>query len=173
MSKRILVILGHPSSNSFCGALAERYTQSALRAGHEVRQLFLGKMDFDPVLREGGQAAQRSGTTIKSIRHYESIGLPPAARRQGKYRVYDQHSVDLLIFIKCAQHLGFRLKELQMIFSGHQGLAMPWSLAQQAIDAKKCEISERIAALTHQHEQLVEFEASLTQARADCPLESL
>ncbi|WP_447788248.1 MULTISPECIES: MerR family transcriptional regulator [Pseudomonas] len=120
-----------------------------------------------------GQAAHRSGTTIKSIRHYESIGLLPAARRQGKYRVYDQHSIDLLIFIKCAQHLGFRLKELQAIFTGHQGPAMPWSLAQQAIDAKKCEISERIAALRHQHEQLVEFEASLTQARADCPLESL
>jgi putative NADPH-quinone reductase len=53
MGKRILVILGHPASNSFCGALAERYAQSAVRAGHEVRQLFLGAMDFDPVLREG------------------------------------------------------------------------------------------------------------------------
>lgn len=58
MSKRILVILGHPSSNSFCGALAERYAQSALRAGHEVRQLWLGNMNFDPVLREGYQQVQ-------------------------------------------------------------------------------------------------------------------
>ncbi|WP_095055560.1 NAD(P)H-dependent oxidoreductase [Pseudomonas sp. Irchel s3b2] len=58
MSKRILVILGHPSSNSFCGALAERYAQSASRAGHEVRQLWLGKMNFDPVLREGYQHVQ-------------------------------------------------------------------------------------------------------------------
>jgi NAD(P)H dehydrogenase (quinone) len=58
MGKRILVILGHPASNSFCGALAERYAQSAVRAGHEVRQLFLGTMDFDPVLREGYQLVQ-------------------------------------------------------------------------------------------------------------------
>ncbi|MCW8276479.1 NAD(P)H-dependent oxidoreductase [Pseudomonas sp. PCH199] len=58
MGKRILVILGHPSSHSFCGALAERYAQSALRAGHEVRQLFLGNMIFDPVLREGYQQVQ-------------------------------------------------------------------------------------------------------------------
>jgi putative NADPH-quinone reductase len=58
VSKRILVILGHPSSNSFCGALAERYAQSALRAGHEVRQLWLGTMSFDPVLREGYQQVQ-------------------------------------------------------------------------------------------------------------------
>ena len=58
MGKRILVILGHPASNSFCGALAERYAESAVRAGHEVRQLFLGAMDFDPVLREGYQQVQ-------------------------------------------------------------------------------------------------------------------
>ena len=120
-----------------------------------------------------GQAAQRSGTTIKSIRHYESIGLLPAARRRGKYRIYDQQSVDLLIFIKCAQQLGFRLKELQAIFAEHQGQAMPWALAQQAIEAKKREISERIATLAHQHVQLVEFEGSLLQARIDCPLDSL
>ena len=120
-----------------------------------------------------GQAAKRSGTTIKSIRHYESIGLLPVARRLGKYRLYDQQSVDLLIFIKCAQQLGFRLKELQAIFAGHQGQAMPWALAQQAIEAKKREISERIATLAHQHEQLVEFEGSLLQARIDCPLDSL
>jgi len=58
MGKRILVILGHPSGNSFCAALAERYTLSAVRAGHEVRQLFLGTLDFDPVLREGYQQVQ-------------------------------------------------------------------------------------------------------------------
>lgn len=58
MGKRILVILGHPSSSSFCAAVAERYTQSALRAGHEVRQLFLGQLAFDPVLREGYQQVQ-------------------------------------------------------------------------------------------------------------------
>ncbi|MGV8887407.1 MAG: MerR family transcriptional regulator [Pseudomonas sp.] len=120
-----------------------------------------------------GQAAQRSGTTIKSIRHYESIGLLPAAQRLGKYRVYDQQSVDLLIFIKCAQQLGFRLKELQSIFAGHQGPKMPWELAHQVIAAKKQEISERIATLSQQHSQLIEFEASLEQSRLDCPLKSL
>ncbi|MHC8364077.1 NAD(P)H-dependent oxidoreductase [Pseudomonas sp. LS2P72] len=66
MGKRILVILGHPASNSFCGALAERYAQSAVRAGHEVRQLFLGAMDFDPVLREGYQQVQPLEADLRS-----------------------------------------------------------------------------------------------------------
>lgn len=58
MGKRILLILGHPSATSLCAALADRYAQSALAAGHEVRQLRLGEMDFDPVLREGYQQIQ-------------------------------------------------------------------------------------------------------------------
>ncbi|MCX2898694.1 MerR family transcriptional regulator [Pseudomonas mandelii] len=120
-----------------------------------------------------GQAAQRSGTTIKSIRHYEAIGLLPIAERLGKYRVYDQQSVELLIFIKCAQQLGFRLKELQAIFAGHQGSQVPWELAHQAIATKKQEISDRMAVLARQHAQLVEFEQSIEQAQRACPLATL
>ncbi|MBP5946342.1 MULTISPECIES: MerR family transcriptional regulator [unclassified Pseudomonas] len=120
-----------------------------------------------------GQAAQRSGTTIKSIRHYESIGLLPTPRRQGNYRLYDQQSVELLIFIKCAKDMGFRLKELQAIFSGHHGEAMPWALAQQAIEAKKSEINRTMAELTRQYVQLEGFEVELERARVECPLEKL
>jgi MerR family copper efflux transcriptional regulator len=120
-----------------------------------------------------GEAAQRSGTTVKSIRHYESIGLLPAPQRVGNYRVYDQQRVELLVFIKCAQQLGFRLKELQAILAGHHGEALPWQLAQQAIANKKQEISERIAVLSQQHTQLVAFETSLEKARTECPLEKL
>lgn len=58
MSKRILVILGHPSHDSFCGALSERYVQAAKDAGHQVRELRLGTLDFDPILREGYRQVQ-------------------------------------------------------------------------------------------------------------------
>ncbi|CAM3638060.1 NAD(P)H-dependent oxidoreductase [Paracidovorax anthurii] len=58
MSRKITVILGHPDSSSFCGALAERYAAAARAAGHEVRLLKLGDMDFDPILRHGYQRVQ-------------------------------------------------------------------------------------------------------------------
>ncbi|MCF5663495.1 NAD(P)H-dependent oxidoreductase [Pseudomonas marginalis] len=53
MAHRTLLILGHPSSTSFCSALADTYTQSAKNAGHEVRVLRLGELVFDPVLHNG------------------------------------------------------------------------------------------------------------------------
>jgi len=58
MSKRILVILGHPSRDSFCAALSDSYITSAQEHGHEVCLLELGELAFDPILREGYLQAQ-------------------------------------------------------------------------------------------------------------------
>jgi putative NADPH-quinone reductase len=58
MSKRMLVILGHPSTDSFCGALSETYVQAAKDAGHDVRLLRLDALDFDPVLHHGYNTIQ-------------------------------------------------------------------------------------------------------------------
>lgn len=41
MSKRVLVVLGHHSTDSFCGALAGAYVEAAKNAGHDVRLLRL------------------------------------------------------------------------------------------------------------------------------------
>lgn len=114
-----------------------------------------------------GQAAQRSGTTIKTIRHYESIGLLPEARRQGKYRVYDPQTVELLSFIKCAQALGFRLRELQAIFAGQPELS-PYEKARSAIAGKQQEIAAQLLTLTRQQEELSALEVSLEHAQQQC-----
>ena len=53
MKKNILVILGHPDSNSFCGSLSETYINSAKASGSEVREIKLGELSFDPVLWNG------------------------------------------------------------------------------------------------------------------------
>lgn len=58
MRTRILVILGHPSNDSFCAALASAYLDTARAAGHEVRELRLGQLAFDPILREGYRQVQ-------------------------------------------------------------------------------------------------------------------
>jgi len=50
--KNILVILGHPETESFCGALADSFTKGAEVGGRKVDRLNLGDMDFDPVLKK-------------------------------------------------------------------------------------------------------------------------
>ena len=53
MSKKVVVILGHPDSNSFCGALFKAYQESAKRIGADVREIKIGELKFDPVLWKG------------------------------------------------------------------------------------------------------------------------
>ena len=61
-----------------------------------------------------GQAARASGVSAKMIRHYEAIGLIPAAdRRTSNYRDYDHADVHRLGFIRRARDLGFSMKEIR------------------------------------------------------------
>lgn len=115
-----------------------------------------------------GKAAQLSGTTIKAIRHYEAIGLLPAPQRQGQYRVYSAQNVELLTFIKCAQQLGFKLKELQEILRDHQGDTLPWDRADVAIASKKQQLAAQIAVLQKMQAGLQMFEAQLKTAQGEC-----
>jgi putative NADPH-quinone reductase len=51
---KILVIHAHPAPDSFGSALAGAYAEGARAAGHEVRELKLRDLDFDPILRDPG-----------------------------------------------------------------------------------------------------------------------
>ena len=117
-----------------------------------------------------GKAAQLSGTTIKAIRHYEAIGLMPTPQREGRYRVYSTQSVERLMVIKCAQQLGFKLKELQAILQGHQGDALPWERASQAIARKQEELARQMAALQKMQAGLAEFDAMLKHSNDNCTI---
>lgn len=51
--KKTLVVLGHPDDESYCGALAQHYVDTAKAAGNDIRFVKLGSEPFDPVLRHG------------------------------------------------------------------------------------------------------------------------
>lgn len=48
---RVLVILGHPRTDSFCAALAKAFAASLARHGIECRELILARLNFDPHVR--------------------------------------------------------------------------------------------------------------------------
>ena len=58
------------------------------------------------------QAAKETGLSVKSIRHYEEIGLiNPPPRGDNDYRYYPEVLIKQLHFIKSAKDAGFNLKE--------------------------------------------------------------
>ncbi len=64
------------------------------------------------------QAAKATGLSVKSIRHYEEIGLisaPP--RSENEYRYYPEHLLNQLHFIKSTKDAGFNLKESKALLA--------------------------------------------------------
>jgi putative NADPH-quinone reductase len=47
-----MVVVGHPTRNTFCEALAKAYQSGAESAGHEVQVFKLAEMMFDPILHD-------------------------------------------------------------------------------------------------------------------------
>ena len=60
MTKRILIINGNPAREriSFSEALANSYIEGAKNSGHEIKQIEIAKLNFDPILHEGYEGNQ-------------------------------------------------------------------------------------------------------------------
>ncbi len=66
-SKNIVIICGHPDSDSFTGHLLDVYQAAAEEAGHEIRRYDLGLLKFDPVLHKGYKEIQHLEPDLEMI----------------------------------------------------------------------------------------------------------
>lgn len=107
-----------------------------------------------------GEAAKQTGLSIKTIRFYESIGLIPEPKRNGRFRVYSDRDVDMLLLIKEAKQLGFTLNQLKsaVVLENDK---VDWDkvrplldqLRKQLIEQKK-DIDKKLALLEECYSQL-------------------
>lgn len=63
-----------------------------------------------------GELAERTGLSLRSIRHYDEVGLlPPSSRSEGGFRVYTEPDYERLSLIMQIKPLGFSLDEIAAI----------------------------------------------------------
>ncbi|WP_369200588.1 MerR family transcriptional regulator [Streptomyces sp. PU-14G] len=61
-----------------------------------------------------GEVAERTGLSLRTIRHYEEVGLViPSARSKGGFRLYTETDVERLMVIRRMKPLGFSLEEMR------------------------------------------------------------
>ena len=123
-----------------------------------------------------GQAARASGVSAKMIRHYESVGLIPAASpTDAGYRQYADADVHTLRFVRHARDLGFSIAEIGELV----GL---WHDRQRPSRQVKALAQAHIQELRRKAQELLAMTATLEHLvhcchgddRPECPiLESL
>jgi MerR family copper efflux transcriptional regulator len=73
-----------------------------------------------------GEVAERVGLSLRTIRHYEEVGLVrPSGRSKGGFRLYTEDDVQRLARIKRMKPLEFSLEEMRDLLSVMTTLADP------------------------------------------------
>lgn len=80
MSRRILVVVGHPdpSPDRLCRGLAQAYAEGAKQAGHVVRQIDLAALDF---------------SMLRTMQEFEHGAIPDSLKDAAGAIVWSEHIV--------------------------------------------------------------------------------
>jgi DNA-binding transcriptional MerR regulator len=88
-----------------------------------------------------GELAQGSGLTVRTLHHYDQIGLLcPSARSDAGYRLYGRDDIARLHAIQALRGLGLALKDIGPMLAG-DGAALP-RLLQRQVRALDRQISQ-------------------------------
>ncbi|MBY4127211.1 MerR family transcriptional regulator [Rhodococcus fascians] len=73
-------------------------------------------MTDDGLHMQIGQVAQRTELSIRTVRHYDDVGLvTPSARSAGGFRLYTETDVERLLVIRRMKPLDFTLAEMKQL----------------------------------------------------------
>jgi MerR family copper efflux transcriptional regulator len=100
-------------------------------------------MDHD--LRDAhqiGEVAEMVGLSLRTIRHYEEVGLvPPSGRTTGGFRLYSDEDVARLGLVKQMKPLGFTLDEMRELLEIRDRL----NALSKSDDPARSDLLERLA----------------------------
>jgi len=84
-----------------------------------------------------GQVAARTELSIRTVRHYDDVGLvTPSVRSAGGFRLYSEADVNRLLVIRRMKPLGFTLAEMKDLLA-----------ALDVLDDRKSSAADRKAAV--------------------------
>ena len=125
-----------------------------------------------------GEVAKLAGTTPRTIRYYEEIGLLPAAggREPGAHRTYAEADVERLTeLLRLKDLLGLSLEELKALVEAegaraelrrewHGGVEDPVR-RRQILDESLGHIARQLELVRHRREEIEKLEAELLTRR--------
>lgn len=105
-----------------------------------------------------GELAKRCGLTVRTLHHYDDIGLlKPSVRSESGYRLYARDDIARLHQIQALQRLGLSLSEIDTV------LANPISQLPQIIVQQLRQLSQQIERATLLRERLSQLQQQLSR----------
>ena len=109
-----------------------------------------------------GALAERTGMSLRSLRHYDETGLlKPSGRTDGGFRLYTEHDLERLLVIRRMKPLGFSLEEmadlLEVVDQLRAGSADEDGTLRSRLDAYVTSAQERRADLARKLDMADEF----------------
>ena len=102
-----------------------------------------------------GELSRQAGVSPRTLRHYESLGLLPAARASNGYRSYDADDLHAVREIRTLVELGFSLEETR-----------PFLECLRAGNADSGSCPDSLAVYRRKLDEVDAYLATLTRIRA-------
>ncbi|TCI97696.1 MerR family transcriptional regulator [Aeromicrobium sp. IC_218] len=123
----------------------------------------------DALLRIG-EVAARTELSLRSLRHWEEVGLlRPSGRTEGGFRLYTDDDVERILVVRRMKPLGYTLEEMSAVMRDIEALSAGVTGDERAdvlarLDALRADAAERRARLERQLGMADEF-LSILDAR--------
>jgi MerR family transcriptional regulator, copper efflux regulator len=119
-----------------------------------------------------GEASELTGVSAKMIRHYEGIGLIPAANRTfANYRLYNDADIHRLRFIKRSRNLGFSMKQIEALLGLWNDPSRASSQVKKLAKAHADELAQKVRELQAMQRTLENLAKHCHgDQRPDCPI---
>jgi DNA-binding transcriptional MerR regulator len=123
-----------------------------------------------------GEAAERVGLSLRTIRHWDEVGLVvPSARSNGGFRLYTEADIERLALVKTLKPLDFSLEQMRELLATTDALAADCGTDEAVTEdllgrvaMYQVAASSRIDALRAQIQSLETLSRELRRQALDC-----